>query len=75
MKNTPSTYKVRLPHSIDADGIGINQFVATAVAETLSAMNTAAFYAERRAKADFAAMDRIMGRAGGTAPATEDTAD
>ena len=83
MRNTPSTYPLRLPHSIKAevervakaDGISINQFVATAVAEKLSAMNTAAFFAERRGKADFVAFDRIMGRAGGAAPAAEDTVD
>lgn len=83
MRNTPSTYPLRLPHSIKAevervakaDGISINQFVATAVAEKLSAMNTAAFFAERRAKADFAAFDRIMGRAGGMAPTADDTVD
>ena len=83
MRNTPSTYPLRLPHSIKAevervakaDGISINQFVATAVAEKLSAMNTAAFFAERRAKADFAAFDRIMARAGGTAAAADDTVD
>jgi hypothetical protein len=31
-----------------ADGVSINQFVATAVAEKLAAMNTDAFFAERR---------------------------
>ena len=70
MRNTPSTYPLRLPHSIKAevervakaDGISINQFVATAVAEKLSAMNTAAF-------------DRIMARAGGMAPTADDTVD
>jgi hypothetical protein len=81
MRKTPSTYPLRLPHSIKAeveriakaDGISINQFVATAVAEKLSAMNTAAFFAERRERADFEAFDRIMGRAGGAVPAAEDT--
>jgi hypothetical protein len=83
MRNTPSPYPLRLPHSIKAevervakaDGISINQFVETAVAEKLSAMNTVAFFAERRAKTDFAAFDRIMGRSGGTAPAADDTMD
>lgn len=81
MRKTPSTYPLRLPHSIKAeveriakaDGISINQFVATAVAEKLSAMNTAAYFAERRDKADFAAFDRIMGRTSGAAPAGDDT--
>jgi hypothetical protein len=54
------------------DGISVNQFVATAVAEKLAAMNTAAFFAERRAKADFAAFDRIMRRDGGEMPGIED---
>jgi hypothetical protein len=83
MRSTPSACPLRLSHSIKAevervaksDGIGINQFAATAVAEKLSAMNTAAFFAERRAKADFAAFDRILGRAGGVAPAAEDNVD
>ena len=53
-----STYPLRLPNSIKAevekrakaDGISINQFVATAVAEKLTAMNTATYFAERRAQ-------------------------
>ena len=76
-----STYPLRLPHSIKAeverrahaDGISVNQFVATAVAEKLAAMNTAEFFAERRGRADFAAFDQLMRRSGGEPPATEDT--
>src|SRR6185503_18206936 len=68
-----STYPLRLPNSIKAeveklakaDGISINQFVATAVAEKLAAMNTATYFAERRARADFAAFDKLMRRKGG----------
>ena len=63
-----STYPLRLPQSVKAeverrakaDGISINQFVATAVAEKLAAMDTGAFFAERRARADFKAFDRLM---------------
>jgi post-segregation antitoxin (ccd killing protein) len=81
MKTLQSTYSLRLPRSVKAevarrakaDGVSINQFVATAVAEKLSAMNTAAFFAERSAKADFAAFDRIMNRQGGETPRPEDT--
>ena len=80
MKKPHSTYPLRLPLSIKAeverraraDGISINQFVATAVAEKLAAMNTATFFAERRDKADFTAFDRIMRRDGGVAPDAED---
>jgi hypothetical protein len=78
---THSTYPLRLPHSIKAeverrakeDGISINQFVATAVAEKLAAMNTATFFAERRNRADFKAFDRLMRRKGGEPPVPDDT--
>ena len=79
MKHT-STYPLRLPRSVKAeverrakeDGISINQFVATAVAEKLAAMNTAAFFAERRERADFEAFDRLMRRMGGEPPQPDD---
>ena len=81
MKQTKGTYPLRLPQSVKAeverqakaDGISVNQFVATAVAENLAAMNTAAFFAERRARADFKAFDRLMRRKGGEPPGPEDT--
>ena len=49
MKKAQSTYPLRLPTSVKAevvrlaekDGTSVNQFVATAVAEKLAAMNTA----------------------------------
>jgi len=58
--------------SANAEGISFNQFVATAVAEKLAAMNTAAFFAERRARADFEAFDRLMQREGGEPPQPDD---
>jgi hypothetical protein len=75
MKN-PSTYPLRLPRSVKAeverrareDGISVNQFVATAVAEKLAAMNTATFFAERRERADMKSFDRLLQRKGGEAP-------
>jgi len=78
---TQSTYPLRLPRSIKAeverrakeDGISINQFVATAVAEKLAVMNSAVFFAERRNRVDFKAFDRIMRRKGGEPPAPDDT--
>ena len=56
MKN-PSTYPLRLPRSVKAeverrakqDGVSVNQFVATAVAEKLAALSTIE-YLEKRAK-------------------------
>jgi post-segregation antitoxin (ccd killing protein) len=81
MKSSQSTYPLRLPKSVKAeverrakaDGVSVNQFVATAVAEKLAAMNTATFFAERRDRADFAAFDRIMRRKRGEAPQPDDT--
>jgi HicB family len=83
MKNQSSTYPLRLPRSLkqeverraQEDGVSINQFVATAVAEKLAAMNTAEFFAERRARADFKAFDRLMRRKGGEAPRDDDKID
>jgi post-segregation antitoxin (ccd killing protein) len=80
MKTAQSTYPLRLPRSVKAeverrakaDGVSINQFVATAVSEKLAAMNTAVFFAERRNRADFAAFDRIMKRKGGGKPHPDD---
>lgn len=80
MSRSQSTYPLRLPTSVKAeatrlakaDGISFNQFVATAVAEKLAAMNTANYFAERRDRADFAAFDRLMTRAGGESPAQDD---
>ncbi len=73
MKNQ-STYPLRLPSSIKAEVERLaNQFIATAVAEKLSAMRTAEFFAERRERADFTAFDRLMQRKGGEPPGPDDT--
>jgi len=71
-----TTYPLRLPRSVKAaieklakqEGISMNQFVATAVAEKLAVMNTAEFFMERKNRADFKAFRRIMRRKGGQAP-------
>ncbi len=82
MTNT-TTYPLRLPRSIKVavdkiakeEGISINQFVATAVAEKLAVMNTAEFFAERRNRADFEEFRRIMQRKGGQLPKAGDELD
>lgn len=74
------TYPLRLPRSLKRavelqsreDGTSINQFVATAVAEKISALQTAEFFASRRARADFKAFDKLMKRRGGTPPREDD---
>jgi hypothetical protein len=75
MKET-RTYPLRLPRSLKEaverlsreERTSINQFVATAVAEKVSALETARFFTDRRARADFKAFDKIMKRRGGEAP-------
>jgi hypothetical protein len=77
---TVSAFPLRLPRSIKAavdkmaaeDGVSINQFIATAVAEKIGALNAATFFAARRQKADFAAMDYILARPGGEPPRAGD---
>ena len=67
------TYPLRLPRSLKKaverlsreDGTSINQFVTTAVAEKVSALQTARFFQERKARVDFEAFDKIMNRQGG----------
>lgn len=79
MSNT-STYPLRLPRSVKAaveklakeEGVSLNQFVATAVAEKLAAMNTAAFFSERKNRADFDAFKKILTREGGQPPRAGD---
>jgi hypothetical protein len=74
------TYPLRLPRSLKKaveqqsreDGTSINQFVATAVAEKLSALQTAEFFTSRKARADFQAFDKLMRRRGGKRPRAGD---
>ena len=79
MKQT-STYPLRLPASLKAavveisreEGTSINQFVAMAVAEKVSAMKTGEFFAARRDAADVEAALRILRRDGGVPPDPDD---
>ena len=81
MKDT-QTYPLRLPRSLKEavqrlsreDHTSINQFVATAVAEKVSALQTARYFEDRKARADFKAFDKIMKRRGGKPPRSGDEA-
>lgn len=74
------TYPLRLPRSVKAavevlaeqEGVSVNQFIATAVAEKLTAMSTVQFFEERRRRADFQAFRRLMRRKRGQAPRSGD---
>jgi hypothetical protein len=52
----------------EEDGTSINQFVATAVAEKLSALQVAECFEDRKARDDSKAFDKIMKRRGGKPP-------
>ncbi|MBK5292532.1 MAG: toxin-antitoxin system HicB family antitoxin [Acidobacteriia bacterium] len=70
------TYPLRLPRSLKeaverlskADGTSMNQFVAIAVAEKVSALRTAMYFEDRKVRADFKAFDKIMKRRRGKSP-------
>jgi hypothetical protein len=72
--NKPAVIQLRLPRSVKdgverwakLDGTSMNQLIASAVAEKLSALETADFFERRANQADLAAFDRIFARAGGT---------
>ena len=78
--NKPAVIQLRLPRSVKngverwakLDGTSMNQLIASAVAEKLSALETAEFFENRARRADLGVFDRIMGRAGGEAPRVGD---
>ncbi len=78
----PRVYPLRLPRSLKEtverlareDGTSINQFVAMAVAEKVSALETARFFEERKARAAFKAFDKIMKARRGEPPREGDEA-
>ena len=80
MKKQISTYPLRLPASLKAavvelskeEGTSINQFVVTAVAEKVSAMKTAEFFATRGTEADIETARCIIRRTGGQPPEPND---
>lgn len=71
-----ATYALRLPRSIkdavqraaERDGVSMNQFMASAVAEKLAVFETLDYLKQRAARADLAKFDRIMSRPGGEPP-------
>ncbi len=82
-KRQPAVYPLRMPSSLKQavrevsrrDGTSINQFVNTAIAEKLSAMRTADFFAERGSQADIDAARRLLRRPGGQPPDPSDELD
>jgi len=70
------TFPLSLPESIRRaaedlarqDGVSLNQFVATAVAEKVSALHTATYFRRRAARADRAKFDQVLARLGSPPP-------
>lgn len=75
-----STYPLRLPKSLkdevarvaERDHTSMNQFIAIAVAEKISALETEEFFIERAKQADLKAFKGILFRPGGEAPRLAD---
>jgi hypothetical protein len=75
-----STLSLRLPESLhkqlkavaERDGVSINQFIATAVAEKLSALMTVEYLEERAARGDRARFDRVLTRVRDVPPDEDD---
>ena len=71
------TFPLRPPRVDEAglareDGVSLNQFIATAVAEKVSALNTATYFRTRAARSDRARFDQILARLGSLPPRAGD---
>lgn len=72
----PASFPLRLPKSLKdeiervarEDGVSINQFIVTAAAQKLSAMEAGRFFAERAERADMDVFWRVLNRQGGEPP-------
>ncbi|MGH6896564.1 MAG: toxin-antitoxin system HicB family antitoxin [Geminicoccaceae bacterium] len=71
-----ASYALRLPVSVmreakriaAEEGISLNQFISSAVAEKLAALQTREIFVERARRADLAKFDEIMARIGNEPP-------
>jgi len=77
---TSSNYALRMPVSLKqgvtefarADGTTLNQFIVSAVAEKLAALQTASYFAQRASKGDVQQALSFLNREGGVPPALGD---
>ncbi|MDE2446415.1 MAG: toxin-antitoxin system HicB family antitoxin [Alphaproteobacteria bacterium] len=75
-----SNYALRLPKSLKAgiekaareDGVSFNQFMVSAAAEKLSALQTMEYFVERAGRGSLSRFDEIMARGGGETPIAGD---
>jgi hypothetical protein len=81
MTTRVATFPLRLPVSLKTaleeiskrDRTSMNQFLVVAAAEKIAAMQTEAFFLERRNRSDRKAFRRVLNRKGGAAPRPEDS--
>ena len=80
MKSQTAAYPLRLPKSLKSalagicreEGTSMNQFIATAVAEKVTALKTAEFFAAKQDKVDIEQARRLLRREGGQPPNPRD---
>lgn len=83
MKTQTVAYPLRLPKSLKSalagicreEGTSMNQFIATAVAEKVTALKTAEFFAARQDTANIEEARRLLRRKGGQPPEPHDRVD
>ena len=68
----PTSLKKAVEEFARQDGTTINQFIVTAVAEKLSVLKAADFFAERASQGDIDWALGFLGRKGGEVPCEED---
>jgi post-segregation antitoxin (ccd killing protein) len=68
----PNALHNRLRELARQEGVSMNQLIATAVAEKVSALMTADYLVERAARADQSAFERVLGRVPDVEPDAED---
>jgi hypothetical protein len=68
----PDSLHRMVRETVAKDSISINQFIATAVAEKVSALLTEDYLEQRARRADAAAFDRILSRVPDAPPAPGD---
>lgn len=75
-----SAMSLRLPDSLhkqvrelaEQEGVSINQFIATAVAEKMSALMAGEYLAERAERGDRSAFERVLAKVRDRAPEEHD---
>ena len=68
----PESIHRRLGELAEREGISINQFINSAVAEKLAALMTEAYLRERAERASAQRFDAVLAKLPDTAPAAED---